>query len=197
MRLLAACAALFTAASLHLTAQDAAKPVVVIDTNKGVIEVELNAEKAPITVKNFLAYVDAKHFDGTIFHRVIPGFMIQGGGFTADMQQKATQPPIKNESGNGLSNVLGSIAMARTQAMDSATCQFFINVADNSKGQRIDLDSGKYCVFGQVTSGMDVVKAIEKVATGNRGMHQNVPTEAVVIKSITRKAAAAAPAPAN
>jgi len=189
MRLFAACAALFAAATLHLVAQDAAKPVVVVETSKGTLEIELNAEKAPITVKNFLAYVDAKHYDGTIFHRVIPGFMIQGGGFTAAMEQKATQAPIKNESGNGLTNIVGSIAMARTNDLDSATSQFFINVANNRA-----LDSGKYCVFGQVTSGLEVVKAIEGVATGNHGSHQNVPKEVVMIKSITRKAAAAAPA---
>ncbi len=166
----------------------------VMDTSMGPIEVELNESKAPITVKNFLAYVDDKFYDGTIFHRVIPEFMIQGGGFTPGLKEKKTKDPIKNESGNGLSNLRGNIAMARTEDPDSATAQFYILVADKPH-----LDEGHYCVFGTVTKGMDVVDKIADVETGvaTREVEVNgrkikvpmkdVPVKDVVIKSIRRK----------
>lgn len=164
---------------------DDAKPVVVISTNLGDITVELEPQKAPLTVKNFLGYVDASFYDGTIFHRVIPGFMIQGGGMTADMKEKKTQPPVKNESKGGLSNVKGSIAMARTNNPDSATAQFFINVADN---KQLDTYGGGYTVFGRVLEGMDVADKIVAVKTVTRGPNEDVPAEPIVIQSIKRKA---------
>ena len=135
--------------------------------------------------KNFLAYVNDGHFDGLIFHRVIPGFMIQGGGFDSKMSQKPTKSPIKNEAHNGLKNVKGSIAMARTNVVDSATAQFFINVKDNDflDHKSTSPDGYGYAVFGQVIEGMDIVHTIEKVKTGNRGMHQDVPVDVVVINS--------------
>ena len=160
----------------------AANPVVVVETSMGTIEIELFADKSPGTVKNFLAYVDDKFYDGTIFHRVIEDFMIQGGGFEPGMKQKKTKPAIKNESGNGVSNVRGSIAMARTQVLDSATSQFFINTVDNER-----LDAAKYCAFGKVTKGLDVVDKIRKVKTGESNGYENVPAEDVVIKSVTVK----------
>ena len=155
-----------------------------LHTNHGVIGIELNAEKAPESAKNFLAYVQAGHFDGTIFHRVIDGFMIQGGGFTPDMEQKPCQEPIKNEADNGLKNVRYSVAMARTSDPHSATAQFFINVADNAF---LDFKSASgsgwgYCVFGQVVEGMDVVDKIKNVKTATKSFHQDVPVEAVVIE---------------
>ncbi len=155
-------------------------PVVVMDTSLGTIKIELNEEKAPITVKNFLSYVDDKFYDNTIFHRVISNFMIQGGGFEPGMKEKGTKAPIKNES--GLSNVRGSIAMARTNNVDSATAQFFINVVDNAES----LDKPRYCVFGKVILGMDVVDKIKAVKTGSRGGHGDVPIADVVIKSVRR-----------
>lgn len=160
-------------------------PVVTVTTNKGNIRIELDAAKAPITTENFLNYVNDGYYDGLIFHRVIPGFMIQGGGFDSQMKQKATKAPIKNEAGNGLKNQTGSIAMARTNVVDSATAQFFINVKDNDflNQKNTSIDGFGYAVFGQVIEGMDVVRAIEKVKTGNRGVHQDVPIEAVVIQS--------------
>jgi peptidyl-prolyl cis-trans isomerase A (cyclophilin A) len=163
-------------------------PSVVLKTSLGDITVELDQLQAPISVKNFLDYVDSKHYDGTIFHRVIPGFMIQGGGFTPNMQQKATKAPIKNEAGNGLKNLTGTIAMARTGIVDSATSQFFINVADNAQlNHRDESPAGfGYAVFGKVTAGMDVVKKIEAVKTTPRPPHQNVPETPVVIESVTR-----------
>jgi peptidyl-prolyl cis-trans isomerase B (cyclophilin B) len=158
---------------------------VVIETSLGNIEVELNAEKAPISVDNFLKYVDKKHYDGTIFHRVISGFMIQGGGMTEGMKEKKTDAPIKNEAANGLTNDRGTIAMARTSVVDSATSQFFINVVDNGfLNYKSPTPNGfGYAVFGKVTSGMDVVDKIRNVPTGM----QDVPTTPVVIKSIHRK----------
>jgi len=161
-------------------------PTVVIKTSMGEVTLELAADKAPVTVNNFLEYVQAKQYDGTIFHRVIPNFMIQGGGFTPDMQQKPTKAPIKNEAGNGLKNVVGSIAMARTNAPDSATAQFFINVKDNGfLDHRDETAAGfGYAVFGKVTSGMEVVRKIENVQTTNKGPHQNVPVTPVVIESV-------------
>lgn len=161
-------------------------PVVVLSTSKGEIEIELYPDKAPITVENFLSYVDDGFFDGTIFHRVIPKFMIQGGGFTADMEKKPTRGPIKNEADNGLENDVGTLAMARTSVVDSATAQFFINLKDNDFLNHGRRDFG-YAVFGKVTGGMDVVEKIAAVPTGRRGGHQNVPTTPVVIESAKRK----------
>ena len=166
-------------------AEQAKNPIVTMATSMGSFRIELDAEKAPITTKNFLDYVSEGHFDGMIFHRVIPGFMIQGGGFDPKLSQKKTRAPIKNEAANGLKNVTGSIAMARTSDVDSASAQFFINVKDNDflNHKSPSPDGFGYAVFGQVVEGMDVVHAIEKVRTGNRGMHQDVPVEAVVINS--------------
>ncbi len=161
------------------------KPVVILSTSHGDIKVELNADKAPITVKNFLSYVDDEYYDDTIFHRVIPDFMIQGGGFTEDMKQKDTKAQIKNEADNGLKNDRGTLAMARTQVKDSATSQFFINLKDNDFLNHGDRDFG-YAVFAKVIDGMDVVDKIAKVKTGRKGGHGDVPAEAVVIKSIRR-----------
>lgn len=150
----------------------------------GVITLELDADKAPVTVANFLAYVEAGHYDNTIFHRVIDGFMIQGGGFEPGMNQKPTGEQIKNEADNGLKNERGTIAMARTQAPHSATAQFFINVADNDflNHRSPDTQGWGYCVFGRVTEGLDVVDSIRKVKTGSSGFHQDVPKEDVVIE---------------
>ena len=155
-----------------------------LHTNHGVITLELDAEKAPVTVANFLAYVEAGHYNNTIFHRVIDGFMIQGGGFEPGMTQKPTGEQIKNEADNGLKNERGTIAMARTQAPHSATAQFFINVADNDflNHRSPDLQGWGYCVFGRVTEGMDVVDSIRKVKTGSSGFHQDVPKEDVIIE---------------
>ena len=163
---------------------------IVIDTSLGAITAELYADKAPVTVSNMLAYIDSKFYDQTIFHRVIDGFMIQGGGFTKDMNQKKTNAPIKNEADNGLRNERGTLAMARTMVVDSATSQFFINLTD--KNNFLDFREKNergygYCVFGKVIEGMDVVDKIAKVQTGNAGHHQNVPTEPVVINSMRRK----------
>ena len=167
-------------------AENEKNPVVTMSTSMGDIRIELNADKAPISTKNFLDYVNAGQFDGLIFHRVIPGFMIQGGGFDSAMSQKKSKSPIKNEASNGLKNVTGSIAMARTNVVDSATAQFFINVKDNDflNHQNTSPDGYGYAVFGQVVEGMDVVHAIEKVKTASRGMHQDVPVQAVVINSV-------------
>lgn len=169
------------------TTKVAKADVVIIETSKGDIEVTLNKAKAPISVDNFLKYVDDKFYDGTIFHRVIDGFMIQGGGMLPDMSEKKNRAPIKNEAKNGLSNIRGTIAMARTNIVDSATSQFFINVADNKMlDYKSDANYG-YAVFGEVTKGMDVVDKIKAVPTGNKGMHQDVPNETITIKSIKRK----------
>ncbi len=160
--------------------------MVLLSTSMGDIKIELYENEAPETVKNFLRYVNDKFYDGTIFHRVIPGFMIQGGGFTETMQQKPTRPPIKNEAGNGLKNDTGTIAMARTAIPDSATSQFFINVKNNDFLNRDKAQDGVgYAVFGKVIEGMDVVRKIEQVPTGRKGMHADVPLEPVVIKSVT------------
>ncbi|MFT5432216.1 MAG: peptidyl-prolyl cis-trans isomerase A (cyclophilin A) [Myxococcota bacterium] len=152
-----------------------------IETNKGTILVELEDAKAPITVKNFLEYVDAKYYDATIFHRVIKGFMVQGGGFTQDMKKKPTRAAIKLET--GISNKKGTLAMARTAVKDSATSQFFINHADNA---RLDNYGGGYAVFGKVIKGMEVVEAIATVSTARKSGHGDVPVEPIIIKSITR-----------
>ena len=154
-----------------------------LHTNQGVIALELDAEKAPKTVANFISYVEAGHYDGTIFHRVIKGFMIQGGGFEPGMKQKPTQEPIENEAKNGLRNETGTIAMARTSDPHSASAQFFINVADNDFLDNDKCQDGwGYCVFGKVVEGMDVVDKIKGVKTGRSGFHQDVPVEDVVIE---------------
>lgn len=159
---------------------------VIIETSLGSITVALNEEKAPITVKNFLDYAASGHYDGTIFHRVIEGFMIQGGGFDRNMNQKPTKEPIKNEAMNGLKNKRGTIAMARTMVIDSATSQFFINLVDNDFldfSQPTPQGFG-YAVFGEVIDGIEIVDKIAKVPTGNCGYHQNVPEVPVVIKKV-------------
>ena len=155
-------------------------------TSMGDIVVQLDAEKSPKTVANFLQYVQSGHYNGTVFHRVIDGFMIQGGGMGPDMQDKPTRAPIPLESKNGRSNVRGSLAMARTQVPDSATAQFFINVNDNLRLDAANAGDGNgYAVFGQVVEGMDVVDRIKSVAVGNKSGHQNVPLQAITIKQAT------------
>lgn len=159
--------------------------MVTLKTSHGDISVELMADEAPVSTENFLAYAKEGHYDGTIFHRVIPGFMIQGGGFTPDMQQKATKPPIANEAGNGVQNAKYTLAMARTSVPDSATCQFFINVSDNRFLDRDQSQDGVgYAVFGKVTAGEEVVDKIAAVATGVQKGMQDVPNEAVTIESV-------------
>lgn len=160
---------------------------VLLKTNKGDITLTLDAEKAPKTVANFLAYVNSGHYDGTIFHRVIDNFMIQGGGMAPGMKQKPTQAEIENEANNGLKNVNGSISMARTSEPHSASSQFFINVNDNDflNHTAPTAQGWGYAVFGAVSDGMDVVNAIRKVKTGSSGFHQDVPTEDVVIEKAT------------
>ncbi len=165
----------------------AKNPVVTLETNMGTIELELDQAKAPVTVKNFLSYVDDKFYDGLIFHRVINGFMIQGGGFDEKMQEKKTRAPIANEAKNGLTNDTGTIAMARTADPSSATAQFFINVNDNSSLNHPSPDGHGYAVFGKVTSGMHVVNRIKMVKTGNVHGHGDVPMDSVVIKTARRK----------
>ncbi len=161
--------------------------MVEMHTSKGLITLELDAEKAPVTVANFIEYVKSGHFDGTIFHRVIPGFVIQGGGMESGMKEKPTQPPIENEADNGLKNVTGSICMARTNDPHSATSQFFINLKDNQFLDHTEKNpqGWGYAVFGQVTDGMDVVEAIAAVQTGNAGFHQDVPVEDIVVEKVT------------
>lgn len=161
----------------------AQNPVVVVSTNLGDMKIELYQDKAPKTVKNFLAYVDRKHYDGLIFHRVIPSFMIQGGGYDASMMERRTDPPIVNESSNGLSNKRGTLAMARTSIPDSATSQFFINVVDNGRlDKAMSPDGVGYCVFGKVLEGMDVADKIRALET-----IRDKPTKDAVIKSIRRQ----------
>lgn len=159
---------------------------VLMQTNKGAITLELDADKAPKSVENFLAYVDAGHYDGTIFHRVISGFMIQGGGFAPDMEKKDTRAPIENEARNGLRNVRGSIAMARTSDPHSATAQFYINHKDNDNLDYPSFDGWGYAVFGRVVDGMPVVDAIAAVPTGSKAGHRDVPREPVLIESVRR-----------
>ena len=165
-------------------------PTVLMATTKGDVRIELFADKAPGTVKNFLTYVEEKFYEGLIFHRVIAGFMIQGGGFDTDMKQKPTGSPIKNEATNGLKNKIGTISMARTNVVDSATAQFFINVKDNEflDHRNTSPDGFGYAVFGQVLEGLDVVHSIEKMKTASRGLHQDVPVEPVIIQSIRLEA---------
>ncbi|MCC2670691.1 MAG: Peptidyl-prolyl cis-trans isomerase [Armatimonadetes bacterium] len=159
--------------------------VVALDTSLGIIRIQLDPERAPVSTENFLEYVRAGQYDGTIFHRVIPGFMIQGGGMSPDMKEKSTRAPIRNEAGNGLKNDRGTVAMARTQVVDSATSQFFINVADNEFLNHRDQTARGYgyAVFGKVIEGMDIADRIVSVPSGRTGMHENVPKEAVVIRS--------------
>ena len=169
------------------TASAAAQnPQVVFSTTKGDLVIELYADQAPISVKNFLAYVDSGFYDGVIFHRVIPGFVIQGGGFTPEMVKKPTRAPIKNEADNGLKNLRGTLSLARTRVVDSATSQFFINLRDNAA---LDHRAGNfgYAVFGKVVKGMDVVDTIAGVPTGSHGHYRDVPTIPVVIKKASRK----------
>lgn len=158
-----------------------ANPVIIMKTSKGDITIELDQARAPLSVKNFLRYVDEKFYDNTIFHRVISGFMIQGGGLTADFTEKAAQPPIKNEAGNGLKNLRGTIAMARTEELNSATCQFFINHVDN-----LNLDGMRYAVFGKVIKGLDVVDAIAAVPTGTIRGYADAPRQTITITSVRR-----------
>ncbi|MDR6676062.1 peptidylprolyl isomerase [Pseudomonas oryzihabitans] len=178
--LLAACALLIAS-----TAWAADNPHVLISTNKGDIEVELNADKAPVSTANFLAYVDSGFYKGTLFHRVIPGFMIQGGGYTRDMQEKRTKAPIKNEADNGLKNLRGTLAMARTSDVNSATSQFFINVENNAFLDHGSRDFG-YAVFGKVVRGMEVVDQIAGVQTIRQGMLRDIPREPVIILAAKR-----------
>jgi peptidyl-prolyl cis-trans isomerase B (cyclophilin B) len=165
--------------------QEHKNPVVTLSTSMGDVRIELFADKAPATTENFLRYVSEGFYDGLIFHRVIAGFMIQGGGLDAEMRQKPTRTPIKNEAGNGVKNKTGTIAMARTDKVDSATAQFFINVQDNDFLDHRDesAEGFGYAVFGEVIGGMDVVRKIEKVRTGSRAGHRDVPIEPVVINS--------------
>ena len=175
----------------------AADPKVEIKTSLGDIVVELDPARAPLTVENFLQYVKARHYDGTLFHRVMPGFMIQGGGFTPDFQEKPTGKPVRNEASNGVPNTVGTIAMARTNEPHSATAQFFINVADNRmlNFRFPTIEGYGYAVFGKVVKGMDVVDRIVKVPTGpGPAPHQNVPAKPVIIKSIRVVESAVKPA---
>lgn len=160
---------------------------VTMDTSKGVIKLELDADKAPLTVTNFVEYAKSGFYDNTIFHRVIPGFMIQGGGFDPDMKQKTTRAPVKNEASNGLKNLAGTIAMARTSDPHSATAQFFINCVDNDfLNFKSETPQGwGYTVFGKVVEGMDTVKTIEKVSTGTSSGMGDVPVEPVIIRAVT------------
>ncbi len=163
----------------------AANPVVAVETNHGTFKIELFEDKAPGTVKNFLKYAEDKHYDGTIFHRVIPTFMIQGGGFEPGMKEKKSRDPIKNESSNGLSNLKGTIAMARTGEPNSATAQWYVNVKDNTFLDKAKAADGVgYCVFGRVIEGLDVVDKIKAVDTDTVKSFENVPTTDVVIKSV-------------
>jgi peptidyl-prolyl cis-trans isomerase A (cyclophilin A) len=178
---------LLVCGAVSITVADAAEkqPVVLMETGMGSIKIRLDQKKAPVTVNNFLEYVKRGFYKGTIFHRVIPGFMVQGGGFTADLREKRTNAPIKNEAGNGLKNDRGTIAMARTGDPDSATAQFFINVVNNNGLNRPLPDGFGYAVFGRVISGMDVVDRIARVKTGMRMGMGDVPETPVVIRSVT------------
>lgn len=172
-----------------------ANPRIRLETSKGSFTLELYPEKAPLTVENFLGYVDSGQYEGTIFHRVIPDFMVQGGGFTEDLTQKPTGPPVRNEADNGLSNDRGTVAMARTSNPHSATAQFFVNLIDNDYLNHTAPDFNRYgyTVFGRVVEGMDVVDAISKVPTTTRGPYQNLPVEPVVIRTVKRLDGASAP----
>ena len=184
---LLACAALVLGTALPAAAQKTTAPRVKLETSMGNIVLELDAQKAPRTVANFVQYVKDKHYDGTVFHRVIDGFMIQGGGFTAEMQQKPTRAPIQNEADNGLKNAPLTVAMARTNDPHSASAQFFINIADNRflNHTQPTLNGWGYAVFGKVVAGAEVVDKIRQVRTGSRGMFQDVPTTPVTIIKAT------------
>jgi peptidyl-prolyl cis-trans isomerase A (cyclophilin A) len=183
-------AALAAAAAAPAWAQTAAAPRVLLSTSEGDITLELDAMRAPKTVENFLAYVRAGHYEGTIFHRVISNFMIQGGGFTADLKQKPTRAPIPIESRNGLKNERGAIAMARTSDPNSATAQFFINVVDNARLDSPSFDGHGYTAFGKVVAGMDIVDRIRDTPTKADGPHQNLPVQPIVIRKAQILAAA-------
>ena len=180
----------FSAFAVHAKQQLENKIMIKLSTSMGEITLELDAENAPITVKNILSYVDSGHYDNTIFHRVIPGFVIQGGGMASGMQEKGTGTPIQNEADNGLKNLTGAICMARTNDPHSATAQFFINLKDNQFLDHTEkTESGwGYAVFGRVVSGMDVVEKIAAVETGNVGHHSDVPLEDVVLEKVERVA---------
>lgn len=169
-------------------AADSDNPVVIMETSHGALAIELWSDRSPVTVENFLRYVDNGLYDGLIFHRVIPGFMIQGGGFDTDMVEMSSYPPIENEADNEASNARGTLAMARTNEIDSATSQFFINLTDNEFLNHSGPSQFGYAVFGQVIEGMEVVDEIASVPTTSRRGHQDVPVEPVVIESVTRKA---------
>ena len=184
--ILAGAGAAITLGSLHASAQD--NPVVVMDTSLGAITIELLLADAPVSVENFLAYVNDGFFEGTIFHRVIPGFMVQGGGINPDLTRKPTRPPIRNEARNGLTNARGTLSMARTALVDSANSQFFISTADNASTldhKGIEPAEYGYAVFGRVTEGMDVVDKIVAVPTQNQGDYDNLPVDPVLINSVT------------
>ena len=180
------CLAIVTLGAPNAAAQN--NQVVVMETSLGSITIELLQSDAPKSVENFLAYVNDGFFEGTVFHRVIQQFMIQGGGMTADLSPKRTRPPIENEARNGVTNARGTVAMARTNVIDSATSQFFVSTADNARTldhRGIEPSEYGYAVFGRVTDGMDVVDAIAAVETGSQGTHQDVPVETVLINSVT------------
>lgn len=185
LALLVTCGLAAVVAAAPATAQN--NPVVAVETSLGTITAELDRRNAPVSVANFLAYADSGFYRGTVFHRVIKGFMIQGGGFTADLERKTTRAPIRNEATNGLTNARGTLALARTNVVDSATAQFFINTVDNPAldNRGTDAASYGYAVFGRVIDGMDVVDRIENVATGRRGPFQDVPNTPVEILSVT------------
>jgi peptidyl-prolyl cis-trans isomerase A (cyclophilin A) len=175
---------LFVLAFLFGIAAHAANPMLEVKTSQGTLTIDLYQDKAPKTVENFLQYAKDGFFNGTIFHRVIPDFMIQGGGFTPDMKEKEARAPIKNEAKNGLKNELGTLAMARTNDPHSAAAQFYINLKDNSFLDNPGRDGWGYAVFGKVVQGLDVMQKIAKVPTGNAGPHQNVPTTPILIESV-------------
>ncbi|TVP92263.1 MAG: peptidyl-prolyl cis-trans isomerase [Pseudomonadaceae bacterium] len=185
LKILFACLTTLILLGSPFAAADDTQPKVIVHTSLGDITLALNAEKAPISVANFLRYVDAGHYEGLIFHRVIPGFMIQGGGFTPDMRQRETAEPIKNEADNGLNNRRYTVAMARTNVVDSATSQFFINVSHNDFLNHSPRNFG-YAVFAEVVDGQHVVETIAKVPTGTQGGHGDVPRNPVVIERVSR-----------
>lgn len=191
--ILGAFAASFSTASLAQTKEKAANPMVLVKTNMGSFKIELYPEQAPVTVKNFLDYVDKKFFDGTTFHRVIPGFVIQGGGFDKDMMRKATLPPIKNEATNGLKNLKATLSMARTNDLNSATSQFFVNLKDNAALDHVGDAQYGYAVFGKVVQGFDVIEKIAGVKTTTKGPNADVPEKPVIIQSASRVAHEKAP----
>jgi peptidyl-prolyl cis-trans isomerase A (cyclophilin A) len=177
---------LFLIATTMFLSQYVFASVVTVQTNKGTFEVDLNDEKAPLSTKNFLDYVDANFYDGTIFHRAVKNFVVQGGGLTQDMQEKSALPPIPSEATNGLSNLKGTIGMARTDDINSATSQFYINTKDNLNLDHSDTKYG-YAVFGKVISGYEVIEIIENAPVHTIGEYENVPVEPIIIESIKRK----------